>query len=345
MIGNAGRAIKRASGFSAAFRMGTVAAALSAIGAMVWSGCGSNNERYYCDDTGCFQCDGYGCGTVTPPPSKSCTGAAGCPAGQVCTDQGLCQATCAATTDCAKGTVCKGGLCVAPAVTDAGTPKECTTTTDCTGGKVCIANHCQACGGTNGPCPCAANTDCANGQQCVAGACTDPKNICKYNSDCEAGKICENGQCVAGCTDTCAPPATCVKGGCVTPPGNTCQLDSQCPTTAPKCVGGNCVPACTTDSQCATGNYCNQGACVPDTRPKTNCNGDADCAGSGAPQACVGGYCRYKCVGDKDCQIIDARIGFCAADLVCRTQTEAHPQCTTKSQCASGQDCISNVCR
>jgi hypothetical protein len=30
---------------------------------------------------------------------------------------------------------------------------------------------------------------------------------------------------------------------------------------------------------------------------------------------------------------------------VCRSATEANPQCTTKSDCASGQDCIGNKCQ
>ena len=106
------------------------------------------------------------------------------------------------------------------------------------------------------------------------------------------------------------------------------------------------MPACTKDGDCPTGDYCNQGACVLDTRPKPNCTTNTDCAGSGGqPESCVGGYCRYNCSTDQQCKTIDARIGYCAADNVCRTQAEAHPQCTSKAQCAAAQDCIGNVCR
>lgn len=97
------------------------------------------------------------------------------------------------------------------------------------------------------------------------------------------------------------------------------------------------------DAQCGAGNYCNQGACVLDTRPKPNCSGDSEC--NGAAQHCIGGYCRYSCTSDAQCKTIDARIGYCAMDMVCRTQAEAQPQCTSKSQCAANQDCIGNVCR
>ena len=30
-------------------------------------GCGPGDTRYYCDNTGCYNCDGYGCHPVTPP--------------------------------------------------------------------------------------------------------------------------------------------------------------------------------------------------------------------------------------------------------------------------------------
>jgi hypothetical protein len=44
------------------------------------------------------------------------------------------------------------------------------------------------------------------------------------------------------------------------------------------------------------------------------------------------------------CALIDARIAYCSADGYCRDQTEANPQCTQQSQCAAGQNCISNTC-
>jgi hypothetical protein len=42
--------------------------------------------------------------------------------------------------------------------------------------------------------------------------------------------------------------------------------------------------------------------------------------------------------------MVDARIGYCSSAGVCRSQTEATPQCTQQSDCATGQDCIGNVC-
>jgi hypothetical protein len=54
--------------------------------------------------------------------------------------------------------------------------------------------------------------------------------------------------------------------------------------------------------------------------------------------------CKYTCAHDSDCEKIDTRIGYCAADNVCRDAAEAHPACRTKFDCAPGLDCVDNVC-
>jgi hypothetical protein len=132
-----------------------------------------------------------------------------------------------------------------------------------------------------------------------------------------------------------------VKGGCVPTPGSGCTLDSQCPTATPKCVAGTCEPACTADSQCPTGDYCDQGACVIDTRPKPNCMSNTDCLGT---QQCIGGYCRYSCTSVNACQTIFVLFTHCI-DMICKTDAEASPQCTSQADCTPPQSCVSNVCR
>src|SRR6185437_9985622 len=56
--------------------------ALGAVGALVAmassEGCGPGDTRYYCDATGCYNCDGYGCHPVNPPPNTKCTGTDAC---------------------------------------------------------------------------------------------------------------------------------------------------------------------------------------------------------------------------------------------------------------------------
>jgi hypothetical protein len=102
--------------------------------------------------------------------------------------------------------------------------------------------------------------------------------------------------------------------------------------------------------QCPAGDYCNQGACVPDTRPQPNCSMTSQCSSN---QTCLGGYCRYECQTDQYCLTVDARLGKCVADPaatapntgVCKSPSEANPQCTSQSQCPMGQACIGNVCQ
>jgi hypothetical protein len=126
--------------------------------------------------------------------------------------------------------------------------------------------------------------------------------------------------------------------------------DASCQDPAtPKCVAGSCVASCTDDSTCGAGKFCNQGACVVDTRPAPpNCTSDATCGGSGTPQKCVDGFCKYTCTttqGDAYCRSIFVEIGYCAKDGVCRTQSEANAACVQASDCAGGLDCIGNQCK
>jgi hypothetical protein len=130
-----------------------------------------------------------------------------------------------------------------------------------------------------------------------------------------------------------------------------CTNDQQCGGATPQCVGGACVQACTADPECGTGKFCDQGACVLDTRPKPNCTDDSQCGGTAAtPKKCLAGFCKYSCTstdatGDQYCRTIDNRIGFCAKDLVCRTAAEANAQCVATSDCTGGKTCVDNQCR
>jgi hypothetical protein len=131
--------------------------------------------------------------------------------------------------------------------------------------------------------------------------------------------------------------------------GGGCKLDTECPAATPQCVGGACVKACTADPECGAGHFCDQGACVLDTRPVTNCTDDLQCGGGGAPKKCLGGFCKYTCTaaqGNAYCRTIDNRIGFCAKDGVCRSQQEAEAACIFAADCGGGgKSCIDNQCK
>ena len=105
------------------------------------------------------------------------------------------------------------------------------------------------------------------------------------------------------------------------------------------------MPACSKDADCPAGDYCDPtGACIPDTRPKPNCSA-TDMSACRANQQCVEGYCKYRCTNDDTCRLTDQRIPYCGVDKVCRTESEAHPQCTSSSQCTAPQFCIDNICK
>ncbi len=219
---------------------------------------------------------------------------------------------------------------------------------------ICDANGCYTCdaygcspsgsgdGGTNGDG--SAKPDSSPGLDASADAWTPPPAGCKYPSDCPTDKSCVNGQCVSTCTNTgnCTVGTICQNGVCVPPPPQ-CTSDDQCPVNAPKCANGQCTTTCQRDDQCPKGDYCYNGACIPDTRPVTNCS-STDTSACSAGQQCVDGFCKYRCTDDVTCERIDDRIPYCGVDKVCRTQAEAHPQCTKPSDCRSGQSCINNVC-
>jgi hypothetical protein len=105
------------------------------------------------------------------------------------------------------------------------------------------------------------------------------------------------------------------------------------------------VKSCDNDGVCGEGKYCNQGACVVDTRPKPKCTTDEQCAGSVTPQKCIGGYCKYTCTADTYCRTIDNRIPVCAKDKVCRSASEAGATCLGPGECPNGQSCIDNTCK
>jgi len=306
-----------AAACGAVFAMGVLASA---------EGCGPGDTRYYCDATGCYNCDGYGCHPVDPPSPTKCTGNAQCAQGEICTDQG-CVSVCSQDSDCPQGDVCKSNQCVAP--------------TKQPGGLVA----------------CTKDADCGSGQQCVGtgtwAQCTAKSNVCQYSSECAQGDVCADGECLTDCSkgQTCPSGTACTKGVCIPNAGSQCTSDAQCSGSTPKCEDGSCVAQCDPNAQpdtCGAGYYCNAGACVVDTRPKPDCGNNAQCA---ANQVCLDGFCRYSCSTDLDCEHIDTRIGFCAADKTCRDQQEAQAQsgngtgCLSSADCASGQICISNTCQ
>lgn len=306
-------------------------------------------ERYDCGPGGCESCDGYGCSPVEAPAKAACTSDRSCEVGAVCTSLG-CAVPCASSDACPRGEVCTDGTCQAPGA--AGVARvECSTREECGASATCAEHRCVACGGDLGPCPCTSADECEGGSACVAGSCIPGGDACTFGSECGEGRSCVDGACYAECKDgACDGGAVCKGGACIPEPAAAaCSASTPCADEGATCVAGACVAKCggQVEGECGDGRYCVDGACILDTRPKTNCTIDEDCnVTSGGPaRRCLGGFCKYRCSDDTACRRIDARIGYCADDRVCRSDIEAHAECFGPAECDGGRSCVDNRCR
>ncbi len=303
--------------FSATSRLAVASLALGAVG-VVTAACGSSATTS-CDDAGenCMVCDGYGCSATGPNVLDA--------------------APDALTTHSTKGDKDDGGKTDGKGETkpDSGDNDHHDAGHD--------AAPVRVCGVSGGPCACTSSATCKGGEECIAGACEPTSSVCLYSSQCADGQVCDNGQCLTGCSTAspCAAGFTCTDGACVpTSSSGGCTSSSDCPDTAPFCVSGTCTLSCTETSQCPTGDYCDDGACVLNTAPSPDCTGPSQC---GANQVCQAGYCLYTCTNNAGCEDIDARIPVCS-DNVCRSPSEADPQCLSQAQCNTGESCVNNAC-
>lgn len=196
--------------------------------------------------------------------------------------------TCNVTADCAAGSSCANGICVAP-VPFGGGGGSCTTDIDCGAGSgaVCSNGSCAA-PSVSDDGSCGSTRDCAIDDFCDAGTCAPlPAGLCRSDAQCagtnaplcnaEAGRVdrcvmCrDDGDCDSGeCFDngTCAPPA---------------PTSTSCPPNSSPLAG-------TTTCQCNAGFQPNaSGACVAvdDEAPPT-----VQCVPHASPNPAVPGQCR-----------------------------------------------------
>ena len=283
------------------------------------AGCRLPNE--FCSPT---------CGT-TPPTgtcfdltTRKCT-ALSCGPDQPCLPNQFCETTCpppppnghcfvtvdrqCSTEPCGPGMPCQNPNEVCDPQCP---PPECTTDADCNDGNACTADSC-----VNGSCQhaCVCLTP-AGGAACCPGPDSLCLTPCGTSADGTCGGVCPAADEVCTATgDTCAcmpktPPACgdsspACNGTC--PTGSTCQS----PTGAPSC---QCVPGCTTDTDCDDGNGCTVDHCVDGTCEHaciclTPAGGPACCAGPGT--ACVepcgmdqAGTCGGTCPSGGTCEAL-----------------------------------------
>lgn len=321
----------------------------SLLGVLMTGCSGCSNERYFCDSTGCYRCDGIGCRDVPPPDRPNCFGTYQCAAEQVCTDVG-CVDLCTSDSQCPTGTTCRSGRCLGPTEpTPTDKPGVCTRNADCPEppAAICLNGLCAvdpvSCGTTD--CACSANSDCDADHVCSEGRCRPKDESCQFDSQCGAARVCVDGQCYAACTPgvtVCPSGFSCVAGACEpnTLPPNQCTTNANCGANQ-VCLDSSCVPGCTTDANCGSGFYCVSGACQPDTRPKPFCTTNAQCLGG---STCVEGVCRSPCNTDMQCQMISGTAPYCRSHF-CVTAHEANPECITSVDCSGSAVCSDGVCK
>lgn len=349
-------------------RFPRVLLAVGLLGLASFSLVGCNNESRYCDETGCYFCDGLGCRLVNPPMRAACGCDSPCAVtGTTCESIG-CTQTCTAGSACGDGTTCRDGLCLGPREpTPTAVDCSCTSNADCTGSLIChldATGHGQCipgchtaadCGDghscVNGMCVpqppvgCDATHPCTAGTTCIAGTCVLDLNICQFNTECGTARSCVNQQCTTACgpSNPCAGTATCgADGFCheTIPPVTGCVTNADCGASQ-TCVDGRCFAGCTVDSECPAGDYCDMGVCRLDTRTNPGCGSGRPCA---AGSVCHNGACRSPCTTDAQCPLFDVQTNFCI-EMVCATTNEATSNCTSNAQCTSGEVCVDGNCR
>ncbi|MCC7541551.1 MAG: hypothetical protein IT379_35360 [Deltaproteobacteria bacterium] len=326
------------------------------------SGCGGCGEAEdaYCDETGCYFCDGLGCRRAETPARTPCPrGQFQCVTG-VCTSLG-CVPLCStggdtdaggSSGDCPDGTTClpiasaTGGeltICAQPGENPMHQPGSCTTNDDCGDGAVCLDGMCaddpSDCGAAS--CECTTDEDCEGGRLCVEGECRAPEDTCQFNLDCGPGRLCVDARCVEGCADgTCPTGQHCESNVCVDDAPTTCATNEDCGA-GRVCLDAECRESCTTSEQCGEGRFCDDGVCAIDDRPRPFCETDDDCMEG---RRCVDGVCRTPCSNDEMCARFDVAFTICLADY-CRTTNEIAPECARSRDCAMGQECVDAICR
>ncbi|MDI3292048.1 hypothetical protein [Polyangium sp. 15x6] len=306
-----------------------------------------------CVDTGTVDCAPHACkGNVC---ASDCGNDGDCAAGKYCDNAtGECLDKKAVGEACQtnKSNQCQSGFCADGICCD----KACD--------GVCEACSAALTGGANGTCAASLEGTDPHGD-CLdqgAGSCgTD--GTCDGQSACRvyaAGTICAAGGCAAGVQtnpDTCDGVGNCVDMG-----------TASCAPYA--CSGDVCASMCGMDLQCATGQYCAAGACMPKKMQGASCGGANECASGfcvdgvccnaacgGACQACstlkkgsgANGVCGSIAVGtDPDSECLEQSASSCGTNGVCNgagaCQLYAAGTVCAASSCTGGTQTNADTC-
>jgi hypothetical protein len=306
------------------------------------------------------------CGAGNCIPTASCCSPSDCPGTcRTCSATGTCVAvTSADDLDSCAGTCDPTGACKSKR------GQTCMTGTGCVSGTACApdgyccntacTNSCESCDipGVLGTCtPVAAgfprrgHTACTGTGPC-AGTCNGQASTCAFPG---ATTTCRDGSCTAV---TATLPAGCNGAG-------SCSAVSTAACTPFICGATACLTNCTSNSQCATGAACVNGACTRCETGQTVCanacanlqTDSAHCGSCTAPPCagtCQAGVCcpagRTNCGGTcMDLSSDDTHCGACSGQTAVCAPGSAHcreGQCRKLdgSICNSDSECLSARC-
>ena len=224
---------------------------------------------------------------------------------------------CSAGGGCASDADCPNGTCNLLTGQCEDCPDCCTLDTDCQSGYVCSGGRCQEETTT----PCSTADDCEVGQVCQDGNCKpyDDQSVCVTDADCPRDHRCnalQDGRC-EGCLndafcqdsphgpkcdttdDGVGPgPGYCYKE-CGTDVGD-CPMGMVCDTN----VGGLCVPACSSNSDCSGGLICKGGRCEP-------CQSNSQCDVGKVCEMTTGSCVDQPTCSDAQCQSTLGQAYYC----------------------------------
>lgn len=243
-----------------------------------------------------------------------------------------CLTTCRSDADCVNGFFCREGRCVAriPPGQMCTTSAECATGF-CVDGVCCNAactGQCEACDnpGSLGTCspvrgaPHGARRACGGTGVC-AGTCDGSnRTACTFPSD---QTQCSMPSCMNGVE---TQSATCDgRGNCSPARMRDCGRYA--------CSATACRTTCDTDVECAQGNYCREGMCVPRIPNGMACSAASQCASG----FCVDGVCcNAACTGQ--CEACDnpGSVGTCSPTR--GAPRGSRPACAGMGVCAGSCD-------
>jgi len=319
--------------------------------------------------SGSPSCAPYLCDGASLSCPSSCATNADCATGNYCSSGNQCVAKKTNGQTCGNAGECQSGFCVNGYCCNSACSSSCdacnvtgnlgTCTVNSAGSTGAPSCAPYVCNGLNAACPssCTTTADCTSGNYCNGTQCVATK---PNGTTCGTAIECQSGFCVDGycCNSAC-------NGGC-----NACNLSGTLglcsvmgpgsigsPTCAPYVCDGmfqTCPTSCTSDANCASGNYCNGTQCLAKKANGTTCGGANECASG----FCVDGYCcNGTCGSSCDACNVTGNLGSCTllpsgssgaptcSPYLCSGSSASCPgTCFTSADCATGFYCNGTQC-